>query len=162
MRRHVREDYQRLFQPFIKSYLIPYESYYRNRNCTDITEIRYLWEVIVNEVQNYYDAAGFESKRKEHPDHVRRELEFIAFLLTKESECFQSGNVGKAKHFALLRCRFMTKHLSWLPELCASMRKEAGTNFYRGLASWTEQLIMDDHTRLREQYGSGLLEGECC
>lgn len=162
LRRQIREDYRRLFQPLIKSYLIPYESYYRNRNCTNIAEIRHLWEVTVQEVQNCYDAAGFESRRKEHPDHIGRELEFIGFLMTKEHECLKKGMNERARHFALLRCRFLAKHLDWLPELCRAMNKEAGTNFYKGLASWTEQLIRDDHERLREQYFFGRAEGECC
>lgn len=122
----VRSDYARLFLGVGKSKAPPWESVYRS---TD----RMVWQEPAYRVLEHYARAGFgyDDMKTLPPDHVGRELLFVATLLAEaaSSEEPERGALAAA-------CRaFLEQHvLAWVPRFAADVKAHASTEFFRALA----------------------------
>lgn len=81
-----------------------------------------------------YEDAGLTVDEKEPPDHIAIELEFMAFLCTREAEARAAGKVTQAQKFFSMQSDFYHSFLSWTPRLCEEMRRATDNPFYRALA----------------------------
>lgn len=81
-----------------------------------------------------YEDAGLTVGEKEPPDHIAIELEFMAFLCTREAEARAAGNVAQAQELFSMQSDFYHSFLSWTPRLCEEMRRATNNPFYRALA----------------------------
>lgn len=122
----IRGDYGSLFLGVGKSKAPPWESVYRS---TD----RLVWQEPAYRVLEHYARAGFgyDDMKSVPPDHVGRELLFVATLLAETS-----SSDGPERAALLEACRaFLDEHvLAWVPKFAADVKTHARTDFFRALA----------------------------
>jgi len=91
-------------------------------------------------------AAGFNGT----PDHIAAELEFMHFLVIKELDALDGGNLDRAQHFRRKQGSFLERHLAaWAPMFSRSVEAQAQTEFYKDLATATRMFIESDLDRCR-------------
>lgn len=85
---------------------------------------------------------------KEMPDHIAVELEFLYLLTFQIAQASEDAN----RHDLIrLKKRFLIEHLGkWVAPFAEALRKGAETDFYRGLAEITEQIVIEDLQKLEE------------
>ena len=121
-------------------------------------------------VRRIYREAGTEIDQacKELPTHIGVELSFMSVLCEIEAEAIlaeeTSALLSQEKREGIesiklkyqeLQIRFLRDHLTdWFPLLCQSILANAKSQFYRGLASITEEFLIKDLSRLLKQQGS--------
>ena len=97
-----------------------------------------------------YREGGFDVAEDflEMPDHIAVELEFLYLL---------SFRIGKASDYEerarliALKQKFLEEHLGrWVGTLSEAIRKGAQTDFYKRLATLTEQFVREDLKELTE------------
>jgi len=144
----LRLEYDALFRVPGDHYLRPYESVYRGRYIVDGQVIDgAVWGPWAREVQRLYAEAGAEVVREagELPDFIGVELEFMAFLCTREAEAWAAKDQELARHFLTLEREFLIEHLSqWVDELCSEMSSRTKHGFYVGLAQMTQAFLAAD------------------
>ena len=139
-------DYTRLFLGPIEARANPYGASWLSR--PDVTDED---PNPLPTVLEFYSVGGFEidSDFRELPDHVAVELEFL-YLLTFNSNRAQAA--GKADELAAidqLRGRFLGEHLgAWIGPFSAAIKQGAKTAFYPALATFTEQFVKMESSRL--------------
>jgi TorA maturation chaperone TorD len=91
-------------------------------------------------------AAGFNGT----PDHIAAELEFMHFLVIKELEALDGGDLDRAQQFRRKQGSFLERHLAaWAPVFSRSVEEQAQTGFYKDLATATRMFIESDFDRCR-------------
>lgn len=124
----IRRDYTALFVGPRKKLAPPWESVYRSPE-------RLVMQEPEREVVRAYasERVGFEGMGGHRPaDHIALELQFVAILLER--------SFHRRGARASLR-RFFDQHLlQWVPALAADIRREARTDFFRGLGHALEGL----------------------
>jgi len=117
-------DYEQLFVGPGPVPCPPYESYWREDVPLDLR--RSLMGPCTAQLQRLYLDLGLEvdPHQGELPDHVAVELEALAYALAHDE-----GPVARSLFADHLR--------QWLPRLCRAVSKQAGTEFYRQLATGT-------------------------
>jgi TorA maturation chaperone TorD len=126
----IRADYASLFLGVGKSKAPPWESVYRS---TD----RLVWQEPAYRVLEHYARAGFgyDDMKAVPPDHVGRELLFVATLLA------EVASTEEPERGALVAaCRaFLDEHLlAWVSRFTADVKTHATTEFFRALADGLE------------------------
>jgi DMSO reductase family type II enzyme chaperone len=94
----------------------------------------------ISEVLLFYHEAGYSLKEEQHdpPDHVTREMEFMAFLASEESQA--SGN-EKIK-LEEIQMNFLSRFiLPWVPTFCDKIAENSRHPFYHHLATLTKEFI---------------------
>ncbi|VVB54681.1 Chaperone protein TorD [uncultured archaeon] len=107
----------------------PYEGHY----CTKPRSM------IMLEVSEFYNFFGLcmsqEEGKREFPDHICAELEFLHFLTFKEGEALREGEEEKLKGYLLAQKDFLERHvIEWVPKFCIKLQNSEGVHFYAGLA----------------------------
>lgn len=102
--------------------------------------------MVMLEVSEFYNFFGLrmnqEEDKREFPDHICAELEFLHFLTFKEEEALREGNGEKLNGYLLAQKDFLESHLiQWIPEFCFKLQKSESVPFYAGLAQITSQFI---------------------
>jgi TorA maturation chaperone TorD len=112
--------------PYETEYCLHSEPFYRAQQLADVAA--------------FYRAFGLAgaSDRPERPDHLARELEFMAYLLMKQrlaaEEDWPDGG-DLARVCADAARRFLADHLAWwAPSFAAGLRRKAGAGLYAELA----------------------------
>ncbi len=96
------------------------------------------------DVKRRYHEAGLDLSVKEVPDHIALELEFMYFLVFKESVAIQEGG-AEATVYQDRQVSFLQTHLAvWVPEFADQVIEHAQTDFYRNLARTTKSFIEKD------------------
>ncbi len=105
----------------------PYEGFYcgKPRN------------MIMLEVSEFYNYFGLrmsqEEGKREFPDHISAELEFLHFLTYKEAMGTDDEEILKG--YLLAQKDFLERHLiQWVPKFCLKLYNSAGVPFYARLA----------------------------
>jgi TorA maturation chaperone TorD len=132
----IRADYATLFLGAGKSKAPPWESVYRSSE-------RLVWQEPAYRVLEHYARAGFgyDDMKSVPPDHVGRELLFVATLLAEIS------STDEPERAALLEaCRtFLDQHvLAWVPKFAADVKTHARTDFFRALAEGLEAQLREE------------------
>jgi TorA maturation chaperone TorD len=134
-------DYSRLFIGPMKLVAPPYGSVYLEGGR------RLMGDTTVDAVL-IYRQAGLELDRDTHkdmPDHIAVELEFMYFLLLKETEGLRNGDNETATRYANIRKDFLKRHLgAWAFDFLKDMREGAHNDFYKNLALCTEAFLKEE------------------
>jgi TorA maturation chaperone TorD len=103
------------------------------------------------EVQSRYREAGLEMSKnfREAPDHIAAELEFMVFLIFKESEALTQSDFDTALEYLSLQAAFLQDHLgAWVAAFAFNVEENADTEFYKSLAKITKLYIQKDLANL--------------
>ena len=90
------------------------------------------------------------------PDHITAELEYMYFLIFKETEAIDTSDYAETQKFIEKQKAFVTEHLSnWIPPFTREIEKNAITDFYKNLAIVTRILVQRDLEVHLNIYSSG-------
>lgn len=103
---------------------------------------------LLADVAGFYRAFGAEAAgpEGERPDHAGCELEFLAFLSLRRSECLEGKDAAGAAVCREAEEAFLRDHLGrWLPSFLAELEAEAEVPLYCALAKagarlWAREL----------------------
>ena len=138
---YLKVDYARLFVGPFNLLAPPYGSVY-------LEDERLVMGNSTADVQKRYKEAGLDVSTgfKDAPDHIAAELEFIHFLIFKEMEATNQGDVNSIITCLLNQQSFLEDHLgAWVPEFAGNVVDNAKTSFYQNLARATEAFIKEDY-----------------
>ena len=97
------------------------------------------------DIRNLYENEGLDVVIKDAPDHIAMELEFVYFLISKQIEAINNGDLQALQSYLQKQSSFLNVHLGrWLPQLAENVQKHAQTDFYRILASVTDKHVRSD------------------
>ena len=103
----------------------PYESEYSSQTFSVSRSHR------MADVAGFYRAFGVEPSddNRERPDHIALELEFMAWLIAKETRALEAGGAEAEEHSEICRDaqkKFFAEHLGWwLPAFAMALRRKA-------------------------------------
>ena len=150
MEREVRKDLESVPFPeyetrFVQTFEVgapappcaPYEGEYREGEART---------AIMLEVSEFYRHFGLnmsqEEGKRELPDHLCAELEFLHFLTFKEAQAREEGNGELLQGYLLAQKDFLERHLvKWIPTFSEKLQKQADVPFYHELAAVTSQFV---------------------
>jgi DMSO reductase family type II enzyme chaperone len=117
----------------------PYEGFYRGEPRT----------AVLLAVSEFYRHFGLimsrEEGKREHPDHLCAELEFLHFLTFKEAQAMEDGNTEFLKGYRLAQKDFLERHLiQWVPKFHDRLQSSTRFSFYTELARITSVFIVQD------------------
>ena len=133
----LRRSHQRLF-PQVESQETPgYETAYRGTELFNHT-------AIMADIAGFYRAFGLEvgGSKRERPDHVTVELEYLAFLSFKEALSAEGGYDDQADICADAERAFLADHLGdWGPELGRRLKRHSDHEFFSVVGRLLDQWI---------------------
>ena len=109
------------------------------------------------DVKNWYALEGLEITLREVPDHIALELEFVYFLISKETEAISNSSSENAIHYLEKQKAFVETHLGqWVSAFADRVKERAETEFYRSLAYATESFVRSDLENLYDSLSDGV------
>ena len=130
-------DYTQLFVGPFKLLAPPYGSFY-------FEDSRIMGESTID-VRNWYEKEGLDVVIKDAPDHIAMELEFMYYLIAKQTQATNEENLQNIQLYQQKQKTFLYSHLArWVPEFAENVQKYAQTEFYKKLAQLTEMFIQKD------------------
>ncbi len=113
----------------------PYEGFYGEKSRT----------AVLLEVSEFYRHFGLKMSQKEGkrelPDHISAELEFLHFLTFKEAQAIMNDDKEFLKGDLLAQKDFLERHLlKWVPEFCERLMN-SDMPFYARLARVTSVFL---------------------
>jgi putative dimethyl sulfoxide reductase chaperone len=124
----------------------PYESVYTSQEALLMQKAR-------DDVVRDYAEEGLErvTSSNEPEDHIAIELEFMAHLCRKTIDSLKGDDGAAAVAILQKQEQFLSKHLGvWVPKFCEEMQRASGTDFYRGIAQMTAELIALDRSTVQD------------
>lgn len=125
-REELAEAHDRIYGLMLSKECPPYESEYSTQAFSVSRSHR------MADVAGFYHAFGVElsDDRRERPDHIALELEFMSWLIAKESRALDAGGPDAEERAEICRDaqkKFFTDHLGWwLPAFAMALRHKAG------------------------------------
>ncbi len=112
---------------------------------------------IMQEVSAFYSHFGLamsqEEGKRELPDYLCAELEFLHFLTLKEAQARESGEASApelAHGYLLAQHDFLERHLTgWLPKFAGKVQGVDGLVFYPDLARILVRFVNEEFALLR-------------
>lgn len=141
----LQADYTRLFIGAGKVLAPPWESVY-------FTEERLVFQEQTLQVRQWYRRFGLEPEKlyKEPDDHIGLEMSFVSHLAKLALQALEEQDTIKFGQLLEVQRQFLTEHLlRWGPYWCTLVSKHAHTDFYKGLALFTQGALLT----LAEQFG---------
>jgi TorA maturation chaperone TorD len=130
-------DYTQLFVGPFKLLAPPYGSVY-------LEDGRIMGDSTID-VRKLYENEDLDIIRKDAPDHIAMELEFMYYLVAKETQGANEENLQDIQLYQQKQKTFLNSHLGkWLPEFIENVQKNAQTEFYKKLAQLTEMFVQKD------------------
>ena len=127
-------DYTQLFVGPFKLLAPPYGSFY-------LEDSKIMGDSTID-VRNRYEQEGLDIVIKDAPDHIAMELEFIYYLIVRQS---QAANEEDIQLYQQKQQSFLCSHLTgWLPEFTEKVQENAQTEFYKKLAALTKIFVQKD------------------
>jgi TorA maturation chaperone TorD len=157
-REKLAEAHDQIFGLVLSKECPPYESEYSSQSFSVSRSHR------MADVAGFFRAFGVEASddHRERPDHVALELEFMSWLIAKETRALESGEAEAEERARIChdaQKKFFTEHLGWwLPAFAMALRHKAGDkseppcapeNFHTALGSVlaaftaVERMILD-------------------
>ncbi len=105
------------------------------------------------DISGFYGAFGLQTStaHPERHDHLALELEFMAFLSSKELQAAQNNDDSSQDHVIVCREaqeRFFREHLVWwTPAFARLLTFEAGEGYYRQVAQMLAALVTSERAR---------------
>jgi TorA maturation chaperone TorD len=97
------------------------------------------------DVKNWYEKAELDVVINDAPDHIAVELEFMYYLVAKQTQVTNEGNLQDIQLYQQKQQSFLVSHLNrWLPEFVENVQKNAQTEFYKRLALLTKMFVEMD------------------
>ena len=127
----------------------PYESVYTSPRRLMMQEAR-------DEVLAIYRSQALDKAAtwKESEDHIAMECEFMATMAARTAQACREGDEDKAASLLRVQYNFLEDHLyAWTGMLSSDMRKFARTDFYKGLADYTDGFLESDVELLKNVLG---------
>ncbi|MCK4911819.1 MAG: molecular chaperone TorD family protein [Thermodesulfovibrionales bacterium] len=90
------------------------------------------------DVMKMYQRAGLglSEENKDAPDHIAIELEFMHYLVSKEVQSMQDGDMNEALEYLKMQHVFFDKYLSpWVEAFCSKIIEASEVEFFRLLAT---------------------------
>ncbi|RJR15116.1 MAG: molecular chaperone TorD [Nitrospiraceae bacterium] len=103
------------------------------------------------EVIRSYQAEGLarDSNFKNLPDHIAVELEFMYYLVFKETEALEKPDMDAARLYLEKQISFYEKFLGrWVTKFCSRINEGTENSFYLGLAGLTRSFIETERERI--------------
>lgn len=109
--------------------------------------------VVLLEVSEFYKHFGLamseEEGKRELPDHLSPELQFLSFLTFKEGQAREEATPELLRGYLLAQRDFLERHLlQWLPAFCTKLKQGQTSPFYSTLAELTLDLLQSEHAWL--------------
>ncbi len=126
----LQADYTRLFIGPDKVIAAPWESVYLN-------EERLTFQEQTLDVRKWFHRFGLEADmiHREPDDHIGLELMFLARLATLGIHALDQQENARFDELLVAQREFLKKHLgAWALTWCGLVKKNARTDFYKGLA----------------------------
>ncbi len=127
----------------------PYESVYTSPRRLMMQEAR-------DEVLAIYRSQALDKSPtwKESEDHIAMECEFMAAMATRTAQACREDDEEKVASLLRVQHNFLQDHLfAWTGMLTSDMRKFACTDFYKGLADYTDGFLESDVELLADVLG---------
>lgn len=117
----------------------PYEGHY----CTNPRSM------VMLEVSEFYNFFGLrmsqEEGKREFPDHICAELEFLHFLTFREEEALRKDKMDEHKGYLMAQKDFLERHMiQWIPEFCLKLQDCESMLLYTSLAQITSRFISSE------------------
>jgi len=147
----LQQDYAHLFVGPFRVPAPPYGSVYLEndrRTCGDST-----MDVIAR-----YQREGLRFTLKEPADHIAAELEYMYLLVFQQMQAADAGDEDSATRYFEKQADFLQTHLgAWMPQLRQKIVENARTDFYRYVATVTDNFVRQelDHCHLSLLAGGG-------
>ena len=130
-------DFTRLFVGPFKVLAPPYGSVY-------LEDGKMMGESTID-VRNWYEKDGLDIVINDAPDHIAMELEFMHYLVAKQTQATNEGNLRDIQRYQQKQKMFLCSHLArWLPPFAKNVQENAQTEFYKELARLTEIFVQKD------------------
>ncbi len=130
-------DYAQLFVGPFKLLAPPYGSFY-------LDDGRIMGDSTID-VRDWYEKEGLDVVMKDAPDHIVMELEFMYYLIARQTQATNEGNLQEIQRYQQKQKLFLSSHLlRWLPEFTENVQKNAQTEFYKKLTQLTEMFVQKD------------------
>lgn len=157
----LQQEFMDLFTVPAGRYVTPFEDVYRGLRLDGKQERGPLLGDRAVTVKVFYCSAGanLDTTCKELPTHIGVELSFMSFLCEQEKQAQledtqrdRNNKLSKSNTYRLWQLKFLYEHLTdWFPQLNQAIQSNAITCFYRSLAQVTENFLIQDKDRLKEQ-----------
>ena len=120
-------DFTRLFVGPFKVLAPPYGSIY-------LEDGKIMGESTLD-VRDWYEKEGLDISINDAPDHIAMELEFMYYLVAKQTQATDEGNLQYIQLYQQKQTLFLCSHLfRWLPQFAKNVQENAQTKFYKKLA----------------------------
>ncbi len=130
-------DFTQLFIGPFKLLAPPYGSFY-------LDDSRIMGESTID-VRNCYEKEDLDVVIKDAPDHIAMELEFMYYLIAKQTQATNEENIQDIQLYQQKQKTFLYSHLArWLPKFAENVQKNSQTKFYRKLARLTDIFVQRD------------------
>jgi DMSO reductase family type II enzyme chaperone len=139
-------DYAKLFVGPNELVAPPYGSVYIDG------EGKVLGDSTIETIKMYQDEGlSIDDEFRELPDHITVELEFMSYLIFKETEAIEQSDFKRAKGFIDKQEIFLNNFLClWVPQFCERISKGTENGFYRALADCLSSFILKSNRGLSE------------
>ena len=146
----LKVDYARLFVGPYTLLAPPYGSVYMEQ------ERRVMGNSTMDVIKRYRESGlAVDKEFKDAPDHIAAELEFMHYLIYKEIEAANQGDLNSIFACLLNQQSFLKVHLgAWVSEFARNVMDNARTSCYRDLARITDEFIKDDCQAISEVLAS--------
>jgi len=123
----------------------PYEGLFRKG-------VERTWIMI--EVAEFYKQFGLkmstEEGKRELPDHLCPELEFLHFLAFKEAQAREENTTDLLKGYVHAQKDFLERHImTWISEFSKKLQASASLKLFSGLGRLMEQFVSAEHEYVR-------------
>ena len=130
-------DFTQLFIGPFKLLAPPYGSFY-------LDDSKIMGESTVD-VRNWYEKEGLDVVIKDAPDHIAMELEFMYYLIAKQTQATNEANIQEIQLYQQKQRTFLESHLArWLTRFVENVQENSQTKFYKKLAGLTDILVRKD------------------
>lgn len=132
-------DYSKLFVGPYELKAPPYGSVYLDK------EKKVMGDSTMEVIETYSEAGlSINDDFKELPDHIAVELEFMYYLIFKETEALEKSEMDAALHFIGMQRAFLDRFLGrWVGQFCEKIKEGTDNNFYLALADCVSAFIMN-------------------
>lgn len=132
-------DYAKLFVGPNELIAPPYGSIYLDK------ERKVMGDSTIKTMELYREAGlAINDDFKELPDHIAVELEFMYYLVFKETEALEKSDIDTAHKFIKMQQEFLNSFLGlWINNFCEKIKNGTDNEFYIALAECVSAFIMN-------------------